>query len=373
MAELNNITGALLIDATAAFLNGAGLGAGEDRNLVIPKTFNEKVDGRNESVPYVSAQAWRRWLRNTANDENGWTPSELQAIAFNKKGNTSKIATQLNPVEFPEDDLFGYMRSGGNELKDEAGDTDDESDESSDDEQAPKGKEKGKAKAESVQRTSPFKCSILKGIRGKRAFTTDEGFVHLKEASPLPYSTRFYSSHLEGFFNLEYYRLGVFDNLGSRLELASEILTAQKDKLDESSLGGKFKRYALKNAAQERAKRAAGLLKGLAYLRGGAKQAAFGADVSPKVIVLAGMACANPVFNNLFDGKAEMPSLRIGALSQIIEDYKDKLATPVYIGIREGYLSNEADVKSLGDNIVVGSPVSVIADFIKNHLADATK
>lgn len=365
MAELNNITGALAIDATAAFLNGAGLGAGEDRNRVIPKTFREAVEGHNEEVPYVSAQAWRRWLRNTANEENAWPPSELQAIGVNKKGNTSKIATQLNPIAFPEDDLFGYMRSGGNEKK---GDAEDEEEEEMETEQLAKGK---KAKAESVQRTSPFKCSILKGIRGKRAFTTDEAFVHLKDGSPLPYSTKFYSAHLEAFFNLEYYRLGRFDNLGSRMELATEILNAQKEQLDESSIAGtkaNFRRYALKDADAKRRERAAGLLKGIAFLRGGAKQAAFGADVSPKVLVLAGMECANPVFNNLFDGKAETPSLRIEALKQIINDYKEKLATPVYIGIREGYLANETDVKALTENIVVGSPVSIVQDFIKNHL-----
>lgn len=368
MAELNNITGALVIDATAAFLNGAGLGAGEDRNKVIPKSFKEAVDGRNEEVPYVSAQAWRRWLRNTANEENNWLPSELKAIAVNVKGNTSKIATQLNPIAFPEDDLFGYMRSGGNEKKGNVED-DDEEETEVETEQPVKGK---KAKAESVQRTSPFKCSILKGIRGKRAFWTDEAFVHLKDGSPLPYSTKFYSAHLEGFFNLEYYRLGMFDNLGSKMELASEILAEQKENLNESTIGGaksNFRRYMLKDATQKRKERAAGLLKGLAFLRGGAKQAAFGADVSPKVLILAGLEFANPVFNNLFDGKAEMPSLRIEALQQIISDYKDKLATPVYIGIREGYLSNEAEVKALKENVVVGSPVSIVNDFIKNYLS----
>lgn len=361
MATLNNITGALVIDGTAAFLNGAGLGAGEDRNKVVPKTFKERgANGRLEDVPYVSAQAWRRWLRNTSNEENNWTPSELQAIGFTKKGSTNKISTQLNPIDFPEDDLFGYMRSGGNEKK---ASNEDEGDE----DETP-----SKTKAESVQRTSPFKCSILKGIRGKRVMNTDEGFVHLKESSPLPYSTEFYAAHLEGFFNLEYYRLGQFDNLGSKQELASETVKLYADRLTSQPLGSKgtFRRFTLKDAEQSRKERAAGLLRGLAFLRGGAKQAAFGADVSPKVLILAGLECANPVFNNLFEGSGEMPSLKIKALKQIIDDYQNKLATPVYIGIREGYLQNEADVKALADGttIVVGSPINVAQSFIKAHL-----
>lgn len=359
MATLNNITGALVIDGTAAFLNGAGLGAGEDRNKVVPKVFEEMVNGRREKVPYVSAQAWRRWLRNTSNEENNWIPSELQAIGVSKKGTTNKIATQLDPIAFPEDDLFGYMRSGGND-KSGTGDEEDE-------DEAP-----AKTKAESVQRTSPFKCSVLKGIRGKRTLNVDEGFVHLKENTPLPYSTQFYAAHLEGFFNLEYYRLGQFDNLGSKQELASETVKQYADQLTNKPLGAKgtFKRFMLKNAEQSRKDRAAGLLRGLAFLRGGAKQAAFGADVSPKVLILAGLECANPVFNNLFEGSGEMPSLKINALKQIIGDYQSKLATPVYIGIREGYLQNEDEVKALSDDstIVVGSPISVAQDFIKAHL-----
>ena len=51
-------------------------------------------------------------------------------------------------------------------------------------------------------------------------------------------------------------------------------------------------------------------MKGLAFLRGGAKQAAFGSDVSPKVLILAGMQSANPVFNNIFVGEEELSTIK---------------------------------------------------------------
>mgnify|MGYP000093562336 CR=1 FL=1 len=339
MATLNNIAGCLLIDARAAFLNGAGLGAGEDRNQVIPKTFYETINGKREKVPYVSAQAWRRWLRNTTNEENGWTPSDLEAIGQSEgKGSTNKIATKLNPLDFPEDDLFGYMRSGtGNE--------------------------------ESVQRTSPMKTSILKGIPGKRMLNTDEAFVHLKEGTPLPYSTQFYSAHLEGFFLLEYYRLGVYDNLGSHVELEKALVDKSSEKLDSKPFYKNFLRHTRKDAETSRKQNAAGLLKGLALLRGGAKMAAFGADVSPKALVLAGMECANPVFNDLFEGKEEKPKLKIETLQEIAKDYAAKLATPIYIGIRTGYLQNEEDVKSLnGLGFVVDTPLGIVQKFTETYL-----
>ncbi len=358
MAELKNITGALLIDATAAFLNGSGLEAGENKNEVAIKTFFEKVNGKSEKVPYVSAQSWRRWLRNTSNEENGWLPSELRAIESEKakkekakdtdngeekekKNNTAKIATELNPVEFPEDDLFGYMKSGG---KDD----------------------------ESIQRTSPFKSSILKGIRNMRTVNTDEAFVHLKEGTPLPYSTQFYSTHLEGFFNLEYYRLGVYDNTASRKELAQELINKHQDKFEVSHIpyGSKtFPRYTLVEAEKFRKSNASGILKGLAFLRGGAKQAAFGSDVSPKVLILAGMQSANPVFNNIFIGTGEKPQLNIETLLEIQRDYADRLATPIYIGIRTGYLQNEAEIKDkLKEGFVIDSPIGVVNKFNETYL-----
>lgn len=339
MNTLKNITGSILIDARAVFLNGAGLGTGEDRNKVIPKTFRERINGKLEKVPYVSAQAWRRWLRNTTNEENNWSPSELKAISTSAKDSTNKISTELNPIAFPEDDLFGYMRAGG----------------------------KGE---ESVQRTSAFKTSILKGIVGKRVINTDEAFVHLKAGTPLPYSTEFYSTHLEGFFNLEYYRLGVYDNLGSHVELAKEFIEQYENQLDHHKVYKNHDRYSLKEAEKVRKERAAGLLKGLSQLRGGAKLAAFGADVSPKVLILAGMECANPVFNDLFDGSGEKPALKIETLLEIIEDYKSKLATPIYIGTRSGYLENELMIKDLSRDIIkVGSPIAMANSFIKNHLS----
>lgn len=339
MSNLNNIAGSLLIDARAAFLNGAGLGNGEDRNLVIPKTFFELVNGKREKVPYVSAQAWRRWLRNTTNEENGWSPSELEAIGKSEgKGSTNKIATKLNPLDFPEDDLFGYMRSGTN-------------------------------KEESVQRTSPMKTSILKGIPGMRMLNTDEAFVHLKEGTPLPYSTQFYSAHLEGFFLLEYYRLGVYDNLGSRVELESSLVEQNTGRLDSQKLYKNYLRYVRKDAEISRKKNAAGLLRGLAMLRGGAKMAAFGADVSPKVLLLAGMECANPVFNDLFEGKREKPELKINCLQEIRNDYDSKLATPIYVGIRTGYLQNEDAVRELEKvGFVIDTPLGIVQKFITSHL-----
>lgn len=334
---IKNLAGTFLIDAEAAFLNGAGLGEGEDKNVVIPKSYRIRVDNRTLTVPYVSAQAWRRWLRNTCNEENGWVPSVLQAIGESEKGSTNKISTELNPISYEEDDLFGYMRSG-------------------------------KGKEESVQRTSPFKSSVLRGIEGRYGLERDEGFVHLQEGTPLPYTTKFYATHLEAFFNLEAYRLGIYQNRSSRVELAEDIIKSNEDKLEVETKAKNHKIYTLKDNDTLKEERIKGLLKGLVFLRGGAKQAAYNTDVAPKAILFAALDTANPIFNDLFSGKSEKPFLKIDLLKQIRDDYADKLAGDVYIGLRSGYLENEEEVKALGEGYKIGSPVQMAKAFVQDHL-----
>lgn len=346
---IKNIAGTFLIDATAAFLNGAGIAPGEAKTTTVPKTYLEQNGSRKEQVPYVSAQAFRRWLRDTVNEENNWPPSELRPIKTSEKGSTSKISTELNPIAFPEDDIFGYMSAG-----------------------ASTGTKSSEEKAESVQRTTAFKNSILRAIRGKRTVNQDDGFVHLKEGSPLPYSTKFYSAYLEGFFNLECYRLGVYDNLSSRVELSKQLLETHREQLLQETIynNKNFSRLTLKNVSSVRRERAAGLLRGLIHLRGGAKQAAFATDVSPKIIVLAGLSCANPIFNDLFEAHELKPSLKIETLKEIVNDYADKLSTPVYVGMRNGVLANENEVQALNDGqaYVVDAPIAVVKKFIDTYL-----
>jgi CRISPR-associated protein Cst2 len=81
------------------------------------------------------------------------------------------------------------------------------------------------------------------------------------------------------------------------------------------------------------------------------------------------MDCANPVFNDLFDGKGEKPELKIDSLLEIAADYAHKLATPIYVGIRTGYLQNEEEVKALAnDRFVIDTPIGIVQKFIETYL-----
>lgn len=332
---LTHIAGTFLIQAEGAFLNGAGLAPGEGQNFTVPKTFNDFRD----RVPYVSAQAWKRWLRNTFQEENPDEPAaELVAIMESKKGTTSKIGTKMDPIEYAEDDIFGYMRAekGQGRFANEE-EEDQEALDEAEHEKPPRAKRKEKTLA--VMRPAPFAASILTSLRKSGWEGIDEGFVHLKEGTPLPYKTRFYNTQLQGVFGLNYSRLGVFRNEGDRIELDRSLV-------DQHSQKGILRKPDSNREIYEiienpRKDRAARILRALAVLRGGAKLAAFAVDVSPKVIILAGLTCGNLIFNDLFEDTKEGPRLKLDTLQQVLDDYAARIVTPVFIGTRTGYLNSD--------------------------------
>jgi len=422
---LTHVVGTFLIQADASFLNGAGLGAGEDKNVTIPKTFR---DGKYQ-VPYVSAQAWKRWLRNTVIEETKWMASEPKAIGWNPKGNVNKLSSELNPVDFPEDDIFGYMRAeAGQGRSREEEDTEDEEAETS-----------GRSRTKSVMRASPFMASLLISLRSTGWQGRDEGFVHLKKynsfslaeaeierflsemsgkqdkkkdvwkrlekfdaeftkkvkelspdnqldqlrllliekakeknkevtfienpCSPVPYTTQFYNTNLQGIFCLNYNRLGVYWNIGDRIELeeikVKKLLAEGKikevtkedlfKKMSDDGKSGKIYKITGTKTPTVR-ERASALFNALVVLRGGAKQAQFGTDIAPKAVIVAGTTCGNPIFNHLFKDDGDAPVLKVETFKEIVKDYSDRIITPVIVGIRAGYLKNEKEVKELHDD-----------------------
>lgn len=103
-----HIAGTFLVDAPASFLNGGGLGKDEYENYTIVKTF---YDGRVGKRQYrrVFISSWKRWWRNTLIEETGWLPSKLRMLSLNAEKHTNKTGVEMNPIDFEEDDIFGFM------------------------------------------------------------------------------------------------------------------------------------------------------------------------------------------------------------------------------------------------------------------------
>ncbi len=359
--KMSHIVGTFLVSAQGAFLNGAGIDkSGEDRTSVIPKQFS---DGKYH-VPYVSAQAWRRWLRDTLIEETGWKKSTLRAIKLSEKGTTSKIAGELDPINYPEDDLFGYMRSEEGQGRSKKTEVDNETKEP-----------QKRIKVKALIRASPFMSSILMSLRKFGWKGKDDGFVHLEEGTPVPYSTVFYNTNLQAIFGLDMNRTGVFRNVGDRIELREELI---KPGIESGRIKERENDIYELSDNKIAKKRAGELLHSLSVLRGGAKQAAFAADISPKVMIFAGLDCGNLIFNNIFEdnpnqSSSDGPIIKIETLKEIVSDYEDRLVTPVYIGIRSGYLNpvNEDAIHALaGDKspFIVNTPINATKAFVSSHL-----
>jgi CRISPR-associated protein Cst2 len=412
---LTHIAGTFLIEASGSFLNGGGLRNGDYDNYTVVKTFKDgqSPGGGYYTVPFISAASWRRWLRDTLVKETDMKPSTIRALHKNPRGNTDKIGSERNPIEYIEDDVFGYMypiskadMAASKKAEAEAlteADTDDDEDEAIETEA--EGIDKEVMSIRGLFRTSPFASSILRGLRKDGWQGIDQNYVGLVEGSSQPYKTLFMNTALQGVFDLHYDRLGVFTNIGDRAELDqaminkylnNKMLIVRPDKPEYFSLEKEeipaaaarsatpaaatnkpkkehFKQiiklgsiYELARAGQIRKERATALLKSLVVLRGGAKQAAFGTDVSPKVIIMAGLTCGNPIFNALFEDNSLEPNvgknvvLNIDALKEIITDYKDRICTPVIIGIRTGYMQNETKIKELAGTVVNGSGIKIV-------------
>jgi CRISPR-associated protein Cst2 len=205
--ELNDITAACLIDAQHTFLNGAGGEKGAENQTA--STVKKYYDGKKK-MPYVSAQAGRRMLRDTMIEETGWPSSEIKVLKLSLKGSTSKSGGEFNPVDYPEDDICGYMRTEPKPVKDKTKKSTNENEEGVDDEDAVVVEEvkKEMIHVKGLQRTSPLNMPMFRSLYA--TLNTDHAWNHPKIGTPNPYDTEFYSATLECVMGLDYKRLGVF-------------------------------------------------------------------------------------------------------------------------------------------------------------------
>ena len=399
------------------FADGTGESALADRETGIEQGGPRKV--KNYRTVFVSAQSFRRMWRDTLIAETGWKPSLMRAYEENNEGHTSKSGTGLDPVSYAEDAIFGYMftiegsgkpvvsaataittNTDGTELL--VTETATVTEESNGEAGSVEVKQ-SRARVRSISRTSPLSTSILVGLRKDAWQGTDEAYVHLKEGTPIPYDTQFANTPFTGIFSLNIKRLCRFTNAGDRMELSDKLVkeyldsklivevpdekpeyysletkiedvVVTKGKNKGKVVKGKISTPAKKfgnvyelanNLGQTRKERASAVINSLAVLRGGAKQAAFGTDVSPKVLIMAGLTCGNPIFNTIFEDdnssntRGKTVSIDVDALKEIVSDYKDRIVTPVYIGIRTGFLKYEEELRrelNRMDGFIVTTP-----------------
>lgn len=290
----NNVIGFLLVDAPHSALNNAGSDAG-DRTDNIVRVKSIRKNGR--VYPYVSGQALRYWWRDTLLNQFDW---ELSPINRDKK-----IAfTEANPIVYPDDDVFGYMRA----LQ--------------------------KSDDGTVTRISPLKNSPLISVVGQYP-TNDFGVMsRQKEGDPVPFEHEFYSTILKGIFAIDLDSLGKFSEIektGYRNMYPKLIELAESEGLEHEGTNWILSK-------EERVKRASDIINSIPYLAGGAKNTSHLTDVSPNLIILTSISTGNNIFMNIVREEENEFIFDLDALKEVLTDYEDKLTSKLYIGIRKGFL-----------------------------------
>jgi len=312
------VTGLLLIDAPASALNNLGNVEGR---LFDNVAGVKVIRTREGAYPYVSAQAFRYWLRTTLEKYNPeWKSAPIwreQKVAY----------TDANPIKYWDDDLFGYMRAGSKKAS------------AVEQREADEGRATETPTAETVTRSSPFKVSTFVSIAPVN-IVEDWETMSRHEGDPVPYSSQFYRTTLKGLFSLDLHACGTFwyRNKTGFLNLDEvRVEEAKKAALEEVP---EEKAYRLPYS--ERIKRITALFEGMIFLEGGAKQALHYTDVSPVVALLAVTRGGNNIFGHTIGVNSRgLPEIKLDALKEVLTVFKEEILSTVYIGWTKGYLDEE--------------------------------
>lgn len=336
----------ILIDVDGASLNNWGKDGtnsqGTDNATAVKKIYK---NGRWYAV--VAGQAWRYWWRETLG-LNGWS---LSPITRDKK----VAFTEANPIDYSDDDIFGYMRASKDDETDENG-------------EIVKDK-KGNAKQidVSVTRVSPLKNSILTSVTPIKLINEFSTMAR-QDGDAVPYEKQSYSTVLKGMFSLDLDQVGTFTKTNRSGYKNITDTTFQQILKDGGSevqdlINPNIQRARLN--IDVRRQRAKDTILALKTIAGGAKRTTNYASVKPDFIVLAVLKGGNNIFDNIAveeDGRA---TLSLKALEEAIKDNKEYFRSNVYIGKATGFMDEivikEPEIE--GIKINVGSINTMIDKF----------
>ncbi|AKG92217.1 CRISPR-associated autoregulator DevR family [Geoglobus ahangari] len=341
--------GMVLIDAPHSALNMLGIDESLPERTV---TRVKRLRKGGLSYPYVSPQAWRYWWRKTLSEHFGWTLSPL----FREE---KQVFTAANPIVFPDDDVFGYMRAF----------------------------KKGNVNI-TVTRMSPLKNTPLISLFPDRSsITADEGYASRHEGDPVPYTQEFYSTVLKGAFSLDLDAVGRFtmvDKAGFKnlLNVGEIPKSLSEVKSEYEALISKAKEIKAEISEKElimpkeiRKKRASETIKALRYIFGGAKQTQYLTDITPKFIIMAMFdGGINPFISDIvYEERGEIKFDSEALISRILE-FNDILnPKKLFIGKDKGFMRGwEDELKKVRDSldkngikVVIASVGDAIEKFAK--------
>jgi CRISPR-associated protein Cst2 len=332
------IAGKLAFEARASAPNMSDADDADRQNVAPVKKLRQ---GRYV-YPYVSAQAYRRWLRDTL--EQRFTPSPVQLKGSGKK---QQANTAGAPHRYPDDDLFGYMV-------------------------AVKGSER--------QRDTVVQTGTLRTVTPTRP-TEDFGtMTRGHDEDPIIHSHEFFAGDLAGDLLIDVARIGVFPTAGGerRRNLNEEgIVDAREAGAMEMTFRGAA---AMMLPLEHRRERLAALLETMAATTGGANRALHYEDRTPAWLLMAPMKGGVNPFGRVIRADGDSTRIDGEVLAAEVDAWADELDGPVRVGWAPGYHAAQRDAFDRAtrqltdhDQLVVDHPRKILtglADEVRGGLAD---
>lgn len=346
------VTGLLLIDAPASALNNLGSIPGER----VDNTSGVKVIRTREGMfPYVSAQAFRYWLRTTAQVHiEDWRAAPIYR--------EEKIAyTDSNPITWWDDDLLGYMRAPSKKS-------------TAKEQRLADNSRLGETETNDVvARISPFRVSTLISIAPTQ-ITNDFGVMARQEGFPVPHEHQLYRTTLQGLFSLDLHACGTFSY---RQKAGFRNLDSVRTELaEQEGLEHLKEEKAYRLPLEERIRRVQGMFESLALMEGGAKQSIHYTDVTPALSIMAVTRGGNHIFGHVIGANSKgLPEIKLEALRESLTTLSDEILSPVYVGWVQGYLDEER--KKFEQFLAEGFPQTIIVkhprDSYRDFVADLAR
>lgn len=335
---MSYLAGKIVLAVTAGAPNN---GKGESTTTPV-----KKARIRGQIYPYVSAQAFRRWLRDTMTAMGSVpSPTVREGKAQSK---AQKATTGADPIAYADDDLFGYMKAGA----------------------------KGGDSATTL-RDSPFMVGTFLSVEPARP-TDDFGVMSRGIDEPVLHSHEFYTADLAAPFLLDLPRVGTFTLPGKGGSGRPNYLTEEQalQMAEAVKAGATVTRFrgcsAIRLPLEVRRERIALLLEALAELTGGAKKALHYGDRTPALVAAVPMAGGTNPLGFVVDGAEDGSGLRVrgGALREELSVWDGQWDAPVRIGWRPGFRDVlrkefESDVADLVDaeQVRIQHPRAMLRDL----------
>lgn len=308
-------------------------GRGEDNRGMV-KQF---IVGRGDKYPYVSAQASRRWLRDSLPAAEPTSP-----VLRSGEGKKQQAYTRGRPDLYLDDDLFGYMIAV---------------------------KADGSGAQKTFMRDTVLATGTLVSVVASKPImdfgTMSRDFE--PGTHPVIHEHEMYTADLAGDLLLDLPRVGTFETGGRTTKAA--LPGSLADEVVEKGGSEVVLRdvQCVRLPIEERRRRVAVLLRTMAMVKGGAKQSAHYGDRTPGLVILAPLKGGTNPFTRVVRDREKATYFDADVLREEIEAWADELDGPVRIGWAPGFLGSQRDraASDLADlikeeRLVLGHPRTVL-------------